>query len=233
MSTGEAPGRVALITGANRGLGRAVAAELHARGVQIIVTARKESDATAAAAEIGPDVRAHELDVTDAASVEAAAAALGDVDIVVSNAGALFDRGDDPLQVPIDLVERTLAVNVLGAWRVGQAFLPGMVSRGWGRLVFVSSGTGSFHHGLFTGSPAYSLSKAALNGVTCLLAQAVADSGVLVNAVNPGITKTRMMPHAQRDPAEAAVGIANVATLADDGPTGAFLRGGDGARIDW
>lgn len=221
--------RTALITGANRGLGYATAAELHRRGFQVVVTARDAGDAAEAAARIGPDVRSHRLDVSDPESV--AADVVGPVDILVCNAGVLLDTGDDPLSVSLDVVERTLAVNLLGGWRVAQAFIPGMVSRGWGRVVFVSSGTGSFTSGLWTGAPAYSLSKTAVNGLTTMLATTTKGTGVLVNAVNPGRTKTRMMPTASRTPEDAAVDIADTATLPDDGPTGVFLSGA--TQIGW
>jgi len=224
--------RIAVITGANRGLGYAVAAELHARGLRVVVTARDEGDAIRAAAQIGPDVRAEALDVTDPVSVTKAAAQIGPVDILVSNAGVLLDGGTDPLTVPLANVEQTFAVNVLGSWRVAQAFVPAMVANGWGRVVFVSSATGSFTVGLHTGAPGYSLSKTAVNGLTTMLAKQTEGTGVLVNAVNPGLTRTRMMPQASAEPKDVAVGIADAATLGDDGPSGVFLRGG-GAPLGW
>ncbi|MDH6580619.1 SDR family NAD(P)-dependent oxidoreductase [Kitasatospora sp. MAP5-34] len=217
--------RTALITGANRGLGRAVAAELRARGLRIVVTARDGDQALATAAELGPDVRAQALDVTDQQSVDLARKEIGPVDILVSNAGVLLDGGTDPLSVSLDLVRQTFSVNLLGSWRVAQAFIPDMVRRRWGRVVLVSSGTGSFSNGLFPGSPGYSLSKTAVNGLTQLLAGQTRDYGVLVNAVNPGPTRTRMMPGAQRTAEEAAQDIADAATLPDGGPTGTFRRG--------
>lgn len=223
--------RIAVITGANRGLGLAAAAELHARGLQVVLTAREHAEAARAAAAIGPGVRAETLDVTDPEAVNAAADRIGPVDVLVSNAGVLLDGGTDPLAVGLGLVERTLAVNLIGSWRVAQAFVPAMVDRGWGRVVFVSSGTGAFSNGLFTGTPAYSVSKTALNGLTTMLAKQTAGTGVLVNAVNPGMTRTRMMPKATREPREAAVAVADAATLPDDGPTGAFLRGE--TRLAW
>ncbi|MCM2423330.1 SDR family oxidoreductase [Streptomyces sp. RKAG293] len=217
--------RTALITGANRGLGRAVAAELLGRGLRVVLTARDGDAALAAAAELGPGASAHALDVTDTESVKRAAEGIGPVDVLVSNAGVLLDAGSDPLGVSLDLVQRTFAVNLLGSWRVAQAFVPDMVRRGWGRVVFISSGTGSFSHGLFTASPGYSVSKTAVNGLTQMLAAQTKDSGVLVNAVNPGPVRTRMMPQAQRTAEEAAVDIADAATLPDGGPTGTFRRG--------
>lgn len=217
--------RVALVTGANRGIGLAVAAELRARGLRVVVTARDADAAAQAAAELGADVRAHPLDVTDAESVRLAYKQVGPVDVLVSNAGVMLDGGTDPLSVSLDLVERTFAVNLLGSWRVAQAFVPDMVRRGWGRVVFVSSATGSFTAGLFARAPGYSVSKTALNGLATMLAAQTKGTGVLVNAVNPGMTRTRMVPMAEQTPQEAARDIADVATLPDDGPTGAFLRG--------
>lgn len=216
--------RTALITGASRGIGRAVAAELYRRHLRVVVTARNADAARAAAAAIGPLTRAHALDVTDPASVTRACEGIGPVDVLVCNTGVLLDAGTDPLHVPLDLVEQTLQVNLLGSWRVAQAFMPAMVSRGWGRVVFVSSGTtAEFGGRLFAGAPGYSISKSALNGLVTLLAGQVAGSGVLVNAVNPGRVRTRMMPTEPRLPEEAAGFIADAATLAADGPTGQFL----------
>ncbi|GAA3368908.1 SDR family NAD(P)-dependent oxidoreductase [Streptomyces sannanensis] len=218
--------RVALVTGANRGLGRAVAAELLGRGLRVVVTARDAAAAAATARELGPDAEGFALDVTSPKSVDRARDAVGPVDVLVGNAGVLLEDGaGDPLTVPVEVVERTLTVNLLGSWRVAQAFVPAMVERGWGRVVFVSSGTGSFSNGLFTGSPGYAVSKAGLNGLTQMLAAATEGTGVLVNAVNPGPTRTRMMPHGRRTAGEAAVDVADAALLPDDGPTGTFRRG--------
>ncbi|MEV4257720.1 SDR family oxidoreductase, partial [Spirillospora sp. NPDC049652] len=130
----------ALVTGANRGIGRAVAAELHRRGARVVVTARDAEAAARTAREIGPEVEARGLDVTDEESVGKAAAEAA-VDILVCNAGVLLDAGCDPLSAPLELVARTMEVNLLGTWRVAQAFVPAMVRRGWGRVVIVSSGT--------------------------------------------------------------------------------------------
>lgn len=221
--------RSVLVTGANRGLGRAVAARLGELGWRVVVAARSGEEAAAVAAELGASPVT--LDTTDADSVKRAYEAVGPVDALVNNAGVLLDGGTDPLSVPLELVERTIAVNLLGSWRVSQAFLPAMVARGWGRVVMVSSGTATFHNGLFAGAPGYSVSKTALNGLTTMLAAQTKGTGVLVNAVNPGITRTRMMPRAQRPPEDGAVDIVHAVTLPDDGPTGAFLRGGE--QINW
>ena len=217
--------RLALVTGATRGLGWAVAAELYRQGLRVVVTAREEPAARIAAAELGRDVLACQLDVTDAQSVVRARKEVGPVDILISNAGVLLDGGTDPLSVPLHLVERTIEVNLVGSWRVAQAFVPDMIERGWGRVVFVSSATGSFGVGLFTGAPGYSVSKAGLNGLTQMLATYTTGTGVLVNAVNPGTTRTRMMPTGERSPEETALDVVDAALLPDDGPSGTFRRG--------
>ncbi|OXM46442.1 short-chain dehydrogenase [Amycolatopsis thailandensis] len=211
--------RTALVTGANRGLGQAVAAELARRGLRVVPTSRQPGEAGVSQV----------LDVTDAASVRSAGEQVGEVDVLICNAGVLLDPGNDPLSVPLDLVERSLVVNLLGGWRVAQTFLPGMIARGWGRVVFVSSDAGSYDRGLFTGAPGYSVSKAALNGLTMMLASHTKGSGVLVNAVNPGPTRTRMMPMAERSVEESANDIVHAATLPDDGPSGILLENGQPA----
>lgn len=214
----------ALVTGANRGIGLAVAAELCRRNMRVVVTARDADAARAAAARLGPLARARQLDITDPGSISRSCQAIGRVDVLVCNAGVLIDAGTDPLSVPLDLVEQTLRVNLLGTWRVAQAFMPPMIRRGWGRVVIVSSGTtAEFGGQMFAGAPGYALSKSALNGLTTLLAGQAAGTGVLVNAVNPGRVATRMMPAGQLRPDEVAPFIADVATLPDGGPTGAFL----------
>ncbi|MFF4403266.1 SDR family NAD(P)-dependent oxidoreductase [Streptomyces sp. NPDC001262] len=218
--------RTALVTGANRGLGRATAELLHAMGLRTVVAARDPGEAAALAAELGRPAAWTGLDTTDADSVGAARDRIGPVDILVNNAGVLLDAGNNPLTAPMDSALRTLEVNVLGTWRLSQAFVPAMMERGWGRVVMVSSGTGTFSHGLFTGAPAYSLSKTALNGLTTLLAAHTKGTGVLVNAVNPGPVRTRMMPRAERTPREAAEDIAGAATLPDDGPSGVLFKCG-------
>ena len=217
--------RVALVTGGNRGIGRAVAARLCRRGLRVVIGGRDLEHARQVAGHLGGDVRAVQLDVTDAASIADAHKLIGPVDVLINNAGVLLDMGHDPLTVPLELVEQQLSVNALGAWRVSQTFVPDMVRRGWGRVVTVSSGTGAFSNGLFAGAPGYSASKTLLNAATVLLAGAVEGTGVLVNAVNPGLVSTRMRPDAPRSAEDAAADVEYAAMLPDDGPTGTFLRG--------
>ena len=148
------------------------------------------------------------------------------VDTVFALPGVQLDWGAAPSSVGLDAVRHTLDVNLLGAWRMAQALLPGMVGRGWGRVVNVSSGAASFAYGPAAQCPAYSASKAALNALTVMLAKETEGTGVLVNSVNPGLIRTRMRPDAERTAEEAAVHVADAATLPGDGPSGAFLRSG-------
>ncbi|MCW7945888.1 short-chain dehydrogenase [Streptomyces hygroscopicus] len=225
------PQRTALVTGANRGLGLAVAADLAARGHRVLLGTRDPKAAEEAAAQLPGETTAIELDVTDPGSVRAAAASAGAVDILVNNAGVLLDWDAAPSRVDLELVGRSLEVNLLGAWRTAQAFLPGMVARGWGRVVNISSGAASFAYGPAPQCPGYTASKVALNALTTMLAQETKGTGVLVNSINPGLVRTRMQPQAEQTPEEAARHIADAATLPDDGPTGVFLR--RDTVIDW
>jgi NAD(P)-dependent dehydrogenase (short-subunit alcohol dehydrogenase family) len=201
--------RTALVTGATEGIGRALCERLAADHRVL-------------------DLR---LDVTDDGDLRTLAERAGPVDVLVNCAGVLLDRDQDPLALDPRTIERTLQVNLLGPWRVCQALVPGMVERGWGRVVNVSSGAGSFARELWTVAPAYSASKAALNAFTVNLARLLEGTGVLVNAADPGVVRTRMSPHAGRPPEEAAAGILPLCTLPDDGPTGGFFA--DGVPVGW
>ncbi|WP_220449418.1 SDR family NAD(P)-dependent oxidoreductase [Nonomuraea longispora] len=223
--------RTALVTGAGRGIGKAVCEALAGLGHRVIAAGRDERGVQRVAAACGDGALAVELDITDGASVRRCFEQVKAVDILVNNAGVLLDGGTSPASVPLELVERHLQVNTLGAWRMSQAFLPGMLARGWGRIVMVSSGAGAFSNGLFAGAPAYAVSKVALNAVTVLLAAEARDRGVLVNAVNPGRVRTRMYPDAEQTPQDAATDVVWAATLPDDGPTGVFLR--SRRKIPW
>ncbi|MGP3987984.1 SDR family NAD(P)-dependent oxidoreductase [Streptomyces sp. 3N207] len=223
--------RTALVTGGNRGIGYAVATLLHERGHRVIVAARDGDEARSAAERLGELASGAELDVTDTEAVAKLHATVGGVDILVNNAGVQLDWDEQPTGIDLALVHGTLEVNLLGAWRMAQAFVPDMVRGGWGRVVNVSSGTASFALGLPGPCPAYSVSKASLNALTVLLARETEDTGVLVNAINPGLVRTRMRPEAQQTPLEAAEHIVRAATLPDDGPSGVFLR--RDTVIDW
>jgi NAD(P)-dependent dehydrogenase (short-subunit alcohol dehydrogenase family) len=220
--------RRALVTGANRGIGRAVAAGLRSAGLEVLVAGRDEASIRAAADEIGgAPVR---LDVRDPASVDAAAQRVGPIDVLVNNA-AILDEGQDPITEDEERVVALVDTNLLGAWRACRAFVPGMVAAGWGRVVNVSSGAGSFAGGLWAGAPAYSVSKVALNALTVVLADRLYGTGVKVNAADPGTVATRMAPYAARRPEQAAEHIVALALLPDDGPTGGFFH--EGRPVPW
>ncbi len=211
--------KTALVTGANRGIGLEVCRQLAAHGLRLIATSRRGESGT------------QRLDVTDAASIRACAAAVGPIDVLVNNAAILIAENDDLLDTSVDDVRATFETNVFGVWAVCQAFVPGMVERRYGRVVNVSSAAGQLSS-MRAYAPAYSMSKAALNALTIQLAAAVQGSGVLVNCVNPGWVRTRMGGRsAPRSVEQGADTIVWAATLPDDGPTGQFLS--DRRPIPW
>jgi NAD(P)-dependent dehydrogenase (short-subunit alcohol dehydrogenase family) len=229
--------RTAVVTGGNRGIGLEVARQLGQRGLRVILTARDLAKGEAAAAVLRSEdlaVTAVSLDVADGDSIRTLAAELGPVDVLVNNAGVLLDMadaGDSLFDAKLETFEQTFRVNVWGPLQLSQALVPAMKARGWGRVVNVSSGMGQLHD-MGSGSPAYRLSKTALNALTRILADELHDSGVLVNAVCPGWVRTDMGgSSAPRTPEQGADTIAWLATLPDDGPTGGFFR--DRRPIPW
>ena len=237
-SVDEFGGRVALVTGAYRGIGLEVSRRLARRGFDVILTARDPGKAEAAGAGLkrqGLKVLPLQLDVTDARSVEGAARFVaerfGRLDVLVNNAAILYDAWQRATAADLDTVREAFETNTLGPWRVSQAFLPLLRESGHGRIVNVSSESGSLAS-MGGGTPAYGVSKAALNALTRKLAEELRPSRVLVNSVCPGWVATEMGgPDAPRTPAEGAAGIVWAATLPDDGPTGGFFR--DGEPLAW
>ncbi|WP_293170589.1 SDR family NAD(P)-dependent oxidoreductase [Oceanithermus sp.] len=229
---------IALVTGANRGIGFEVVRGLAERGYLALLGARDAAAGEEAAArlrEVGLAVEPVRIDVTDDVSVNAALAAVKDrygrLDSLVNNAGVLLDEGVAGLEVPVETVHATFEVNVYGALRVTQAFAPLLV-RARGNVVNVSSIMGQ----LASAGPgylAYRSSKAALNMITRVLAAELRPHGVRVNAAHPGWIRTRMGgPAAPGTPEEGAAPIVWLATLGPDGPTGGFF--GPGNRpLDW
>jgi NAD(P)-dependent dehydrogenase (short-subunit alcohol dehydrogenase family) len=153
------------------------------------------------------------------------------VDVLVNNAAVYLERGISVLDVAPDVVRQTFSTNVFGPLALAQAVLPGMVQRGWGRVVNVSSGAGRSTASK-DWAAAYSASKAALNLLTRQLAAATAGTGVLVNAVCPGWVRTDMgSSRADRSPDEGADTAVWLATLPDGGPTGELFR--DRSPLGW
>ncbi len=223
---------VALVTGANRGIGSEVARQLLARGFEVWVTARGE-DAAASAAEAlgGAGARPLRLDVAEGGSVAAAAAAVGELDVLVCNAAIHYDPGIRASEADLDVVREALETNLLGAWRCALAFLPALRRSTHGRIVMVSSEAGSISGMTSGGSPAYRTSKAALNALSRTLAAELRSDGILVNAICPGWTATDMGGPGGRPVAQGAASVVWAATLPDDGPTGGFFR--DGRPLPW
>ncbi len=230
----SASGSIAVVTGANRGIGREVARRLAARGVTTVLGSRDVARGKEAARGMSGPVLVRQLDVTDPDSIDALAGWLqsehGGVDVLVNNAGIDYDVGQTALDADLMVVHEALAVNVVGAWRMAVALAP-LLRRG-GRIVNVSSGAGSFGEtGGAGGTPAYSVSKAALNMLTVKLAADARRRGVLVNAVCPGWVATDMGGTGGRPVGEGAASVLFAVDLPDDGPTGGFFR--DGRRIPW
>ncbi|MEO1662963.1 MAG: SDR family NAD(P)-dependent oxidoreductase [Pseudomonadota bacterium] len=225
--------RTALITGANRGIGRALATGLAAReGMRVIAASRREEDAVAVAATIGGDTTSVALDLSDPEAAARQAleleAEFGAIDILINNAGILTPG--NALEASLEQVNQSIATNALSPLALTQVFGSSMKKRGWGRIVNLSSGWGSFAEGL-SGPAAYAISKATLNAVTLSAAQALGRS-VKVNAACPGWVRTRMGGQAaSRSPEEGADTAIWLATLDDDGPTGGFWR--DRRLIEW
>jgi NAD(P)-dependent dehydrogenase (short-subunit alcohol dehydrogenase family) len=232
VEASRAIARTALVTGANRGIGLEAARRLARAGLDVVATARDRDAGEAAAAELG--VRFEQLDVSRDESVRDCAQRLARekiaVDVLVNNAGVLISGA--VLEMGDDLLRDTLEVNLLGPLRTARAFMPGMIERGYGRVVNVSSGAGSLTEAT-PYSPAYSISKAALNMLTRHLAFAAEGHGdVKVNAMCPGWVRTDMGGQAApRSPAEAVDTLVWLATLPPEGPTNGFFR--DRAPAAW
>jgi NAD(P)-dependent dehydrogenase (short-subunit alcohol dehydrogenase family) len=231
----SAGAEVALVTGANRGIGREVARQLAERGYRVLLSARVEEQAQAVAAEVaqstGAMVTPLRLDVADPQSVAAAAEQVrrdpARLDVLVNNAGIGSDFGVAGVEPDFAKVQAALDTNFYGAYRLTVALLGLLRESAHPRIVNVSSGMGGVAE-MGGWSPGYRVSKAALNALTRILATELAGEGFLVNSACPGFVKTDMGAPmgAQKPVAEGAAGIVWLATLEDGGPTGGFFRDG-------
>jgi NAD(P)-dependent dehydrogenase (short-subunit alcohol dehydrogenase family) len=230
--------RVALVTGASRGVGLEICRQLGAAGYTVVLTARDPEKGARGLERLrreGIDARFQALDVTDPARARQVAAAvaaeLGRLDALVNNAAIALDARATVAAVDPKVMRRTLDTNLLGALNCCQAFLPLMRQQGYGRIVNVSSGRGSFSR-LGAGGPSYRISKTALNALTVILADELKDSNILVNAMTTGWVRTRLgglkAPRSVAEGAETAVWLA---TLPDGGPRGKFWK--DRAELPW
>jgi len=233
MSDGR---KVGVVSGGNRGIGFAVVRGLAEDGFTVVLGSRDPAKGEAAAAllrEDGLDVRVHQLDVTDQESVDRLARfvedELGRCDVLVNNAG--INRQARAAEMDTAVAEEVWQTNALGAWRLAVAVVPMMRRRGWGRIVNVSSGAGSLAS-MGSYAPAYSVSKAALNAITRVLAAELRGEGILVNSVSPGWVATDMGgPSAPRTVEQGAESVLWAVRIPDEGPTGGFCE--DGEPVPW
>jgi len=238
--------KIALITGANKGIGYEVARQLGKQGCMVLVGARDAKlgeDAANKLRKEGVEAAFVALDVTRRDTIEAARAGIekefGRLDILVNNAG-IYDRGDGPpSSAEIDAVSRTLETNFVGALAVAQAMLPLIRKSAAGRIVNVSSELGSITG---FGDPnwkfaavkriGYCASKAAMNMMTAQLAAELRDTKIKVNSVNPGYTATDLNHHqGSQTIEEGSAETIRAALIGDDGPTGQFLE--TGGTLPW
>ncbi|WP_338596187.1 SDR family oxidoreductase [Saccharopolyspora sp. SCSIO 74807] len=235
--------RTALVTGANKGIGKEIARLLAQQGCAVHVGSRDAERGRRAAEEIGRGARPLVLDVTDGDAIGRAAAQLDRLDVLVNNAGIAPSLAP-PQETGIEEFRRTYETNVHGVLAVTNAFLPALRRSPQPRIVNISSGTGSLawstdpDHGFSVsggGGAAYRSSKAALNALTVFYAQALAGEGFKVNALAPGLRATDLNARAagsDGDPAEVAPEAVRLAWLPADGPTGRFFSW-DGSSVPW
>jgi NAD(P)-dependent dehydrogenase (short-subunit alcohol dehydrogenase family) len=247
---------VALVTGANQGIGLQIAKDLVAHGFTVLVGSRDLGRGEAAAEEVGPDAYALQLDVTDPASIDAAAervrSAFGRLDVLIQNAAisntnaqpgqsvAEYAATTRPSVVSLAEMRAVWDTNVFGVLAVYQAMLPLLRATPGARIVNVSSGVGSLttnsdpafgYRAIF--GPVYPASKTALNALTLAMAIELEPEGIRVNAVSPGYTKTNLNGYSGTETVEEGAREAvRVALLGPDAPTGAFTGSG-GRTIPW
>ena len=247
---------VALVTGANQGIGLQIAKDLVAHGFTVLVGSRNLARGEAAANEVGPDAHALQLDVTDQASIDAAAervrSEFGRLDVLIQNAAisntnrlafqsvAEYAAATRPSNVSLDEMRAVWDTNVFGVLSVYQAMLPLLRETPGARIVNVSSGVGSLatnlnpayaYRGIF--GPVYPASKTALNALTVAMALELEGEGIRVSAVSPGYTKTNLNGYSGTETLEEGAREAvRVALLGPDSPTGTFTRW-EGETIPW
>lgn len=234
-------GRIALVTGANRGLGFETCRQLAQCGFHVILTSRDERQGKEAADTLraeGLEIADHQLDVTRRDHIEKirefVAGEYGRLDVLVNNAGISLLPEMDVIEVPIETFVETLAVNFYGPLHMTRAFIPMMKAQNYGRVVNVSSigGSLSLMITLRGGMAAYRVSKAALNALTRLTAGAVKDYNIKVNSMCPGSVNTgKTGAKTKRTPAQGVETTIWLATLPPSGPNGKFFK--DRKRLPW
>jgi NAD(P)-dependent dehydrogenase (short-subunit alcohol dehydrogenase family) len=238
--SGPGEAGVALVTGANRGIGREVVKQLAERGYEVLLGARDGKRAGEAAAELSHGsslkIRPLTLDVSDPASIAAARQQIGadpgSLDVLVNNAGIGLDFGVSGLEPDFAVMAEALQTNFYGAYRTALAMLDLLRASAHPRIVNVSSGMGGISE-MGGWSPGYRVSKAAMNAMTRILSSELAGDGFLINSACPGFVASDMggPMGARKSLEDGASGIVWLATLPDGGPTGGFFR--DGREIDF
>jgi NAD(P)-dependent dehydrogenase (short-subunit alcohol dehydrogenase family) len=235
LTTGDKP--VAVVTGANRGIGLAVVGQLAERGYATILGSRNLAAGELAAKQLGGpglDVTAWRLDVTDQASIDGLAAELrrryDRVDVLVNNAAIHYDTYQRAAEADLAVVAEAIETNVMGAWRMCLALRPLFRAAQHRRIVNVSSEAASLTN-MGGAIPAYRISKVGLNALTRMLAAELGQEGILVNAVCPGWVATDMGGPGGRSVTEGAASVLWAVDIPDRGPTGGFFR--DGRPLPW
>lgn len=229
--------KIAIVTGASRGIGKQVALELGKKGIFVICASRKEEDSQKTVQEIrgsGGEAEARALDVSKPESVSKF---LNEVlkkhpriDILVNNAGIYLDQGSIS-NTTLEKLQGTLDTNLIGPFLLSQGILPVMKKNGYGRIVNLSSGMGQLSD-MGSGYAAYRISKTAINALTRILQAESEGKNIKANSVCPGWVRTDMGGEsATRSVEHGAETVVWAATLDDSGPSGSFLR--DKKKIEW
>ena len=229
--------RIALVTGGNRGIGFETCLQFAQLGLSVILSARditKGEKAVKQLTDRGLNAAFYHLDVSDHSHIDRTIYELehrfGRIDVLVNNAAILYDTWQNAVDADFDTVNQALRTNLFGPWRLTQKCIPIMKRNKYGRIVNVSSGAGSLHF-MTGGTPGYSISKAALNALTRILAAELRNTNILINAIDPGWVATDMGGHGGRPIGEGAKGIVWASTLPDNGPSGGFFY--DGKPVPW
>ncbi|MCY9670528.1 SDR family oxidoreductase [Paenibacillus alginolyticus] len=230
--------QVALVTGANRGIGFELVKQLALNGFRVILASRdleKGYEAAQRLEQSGLDVTFVQMDVDDQDSIRQASLSVnetfGRLDVLINNAGVYLDENELFMTMDPSILEKTMSTNFFGVYNVIRTFIPLMKKRSFGRIINISSEYGVMNEMSERGVGAYKLSKLALNALTRLAAAEI-QGDIKINAVCPGWVSSDMGgPAAPRTPKQAAESILWLATIGPEGPQGGFFR--DGKAIDW
>ncbi|MBI3590799.1 MAG: SDR family oxidoreductase [Candidatus Melainabacteria bacterium] len=237
------PKKIAVVTGANRGIGFEITRQLAKKDIQVILTSRNKTKGLIAVQKLheeeGLEVVFHQLDVTDSISIQALIDFIKKeyerLDILVNNAGIMLDKNDSEnasiLKTKLDTIRKTMETNTYGPLAICQAFIPLMKKNNYGRIVNISSGMGQLEE-MNGNYPGYRLSKVSLNALTKIFADELKEHDILINSMCPGWVRTDMGgPNATRSIEEGAETAVWLATLPSNSPSGGFFR--DRNLIPW